>query len=173
MSASENLPIRYTSEQLLKDVTEIHARCFDHRPVLQGHISFFLKEFEEKRGERERARLEKTSVVLKKLNDILLPETNQAMNIFLTDITAKLQVATELCKKAEEADTEAEGLKQAVVEKLEVQREARRQNWENFMVQQCQRSARVDQEYMESLAQMKAHYADLEEKIKHPAPIMP
>ena len=30
----------------LPDALEIHGRLFDHRPVLQGHISNFVKEFE-------------------------------------------------------------------------------------------------------------------------------
>lgn len=59
------------------------------------------------------------------------------------------------------------------VENLGVQKEARRQDWENFMVQQCQRSARVDQEYFDSVAQMKAYYSDLEDKLKQPAPVTP
>ena len=30
----------------LLDVLELHGRLFDHRPVLQGHITSFVKEFE-------------------------------------------------------------------------------------------------------------------------------
>lgn len=30
----------------ISDLSEIHARLVDHRPILQGHISFFVKEFE-------------------------------------------------------------------------------------------------------------------------------
>ena len=28
------------------DIGEIHSRLFDHRPVVSGEISYFLKEFE-------------------------------------------------------------------------------------------------------------------------------
>ena len=41
---------RYTLACILcyifPDVTEIHARLLDHRPILQGHINYFVKEFE-------------------------------------------------------------------------------------------------------------------------------
>lgn len=28
------------------DLNEIHARLLDHRPILQGHVNFFVREFE-------------------------------------------------------------------------------------------------------------------------------
>ena len=31
---------------IITDVGEIHGRLFDHRPILQGHIRAFVKEFE-------------------------------------------------------------------------------------------------------------------------------
>ena len=31
---------------LFLDILELHGRLFDHKPVLQGHISSFVKEFE-------------------------------------------------------------------------------------------------------------------------------
>ncbi|TFK09149.1 Biogenesis of lysosome-related organelles complex 1 subunit 5 [Platysternon megacephalum] len=31
---------------IIKDIGEIHSRLLDHRPVIQGEIRYFIKEFE-------------------------------------------------------------------------------------------------------------------------------
>lgn len=43
---TEEIPFNKSHVSLPTDVTEIHARLFDHRPVLQGEISYFVKQFE-------------------------------------------------------------------------------------------------------------------------------
>uniref|UniRef100_A0A8D8QMX3 Biogenesis of lysosome-related organelles complex 1 subunit 5 n=1 Tax=Cacopsylla melanoneura TaxID=428564 RepID=A0A8D8QMX3_9HEMI len=56
-----------SSENIIKEVSAVWSRLFDHRPFLQGEINFFLKEFEEKRGERE---VEKLFEILEKSTEI-------------------------------------------------------------------------------------------------------
>ncbi|KAL1464070.1 hypothetical protein WDU94_003752 [Cyamophila willieti] len=57
-----------TSENnIVKEVSAVWSRLFDHRPFLQGEINFFVKEFEEKRGERE---VEKLFEILEKSTEI-------------------------------------------------------------------------------------------------------
>ncbi|KAL3890273.1 hypothetical protein ACJMK2_002559 [Sinanodonta woodiana] len=146
-------------EQIFKDITEIHARLFDHRPAIQGHVDYFLKEFEEKRGDREKLRLKGIETAVADIKDKFLPESKDAMDAFLTNLIAKLKVATEVCKKIEEKENNIE------IPYLEDQREQRKKNWEDFMQRQFERSAEVDQEYDAQVIKLSKEYSDLEDKL--------
>ncbi|KAJ8321990.1 hypothetical protein KUTeg_000461 [Tegillarca granosa] len=102
------------------NVAELHARLIDHHPVLQGHINYFVKEFEEKRNNREIERLQKTSEAINEMNNRLIPESEDAMKTFLINVTAKcnivlklcsVKVATEVCKKIVEKENSVDVLK--------------------------------------------------------------
>lgn len=42
---------------IVKDAGEVYARLFDHRPVLQSEIKFFMREFQTKRNNKEEVNL--------------------------------------------------------------------------------------------------------------------
>ncbi|XP_009876103.1 PREDICTED: biogenesis of lysosome-related organelles complex 1 subunit 5-like, partial [Apaloderma vittatum] len=63
----------------LLDLGEIYSRLLDHRPVIQGEIRYFVKEFEEKRGLRELRVLENLKSTVFETNEHVLPKCEQAM----------------------------------------------------------------------------------------------
>ncbi|NXG10165.1 BL1S5 protein, partial [Sakesphorus luctuosus] len=66
-------------QPIVKDVGEIYSRLLDHRPVIQGEIRYFVKEFEEKRGLRELRVLENLKSTIFETNERVLPKCEQAM----------------------------------------------------------------------------------------------
>ena len=46
-----NVVLQKTDNEIIK--LDLYERLFNHRPFLQGEIKHFVKEFEEKRGDRE------------------------------------------------------------------------------------------------------------------------
>ncbi|XP_048731056.1 biogenesis of lysosome-related organelles complex 1 subunit 5-like [Ostrea edulis] len=146
-------------QQLFKDLSEIHARLVDHRPILQGHISFFVKEFEDKRGDHDRERLKKLNEEIREMKDGLLPEAMQGMDCFLANLTAKLKVATEVCKRVEEKENSVD------TEILEIERERRRKDWTEFLARQHETCDQVDAEFSEQAEIVAKHYEDLEKNL--------
>lgn len=151
--------IKMIAEQILKDVIEVHSRLFDHRPILQGHMKAFVKEFEEKRGNRELERLQKTSNVVKDMKDVYVEETSQALDTYLANVHAKLKVAVEVCAKIEEKENNVD------VGFLQLQRQQRRQDWDTFMQSQFEKSAEVDRWMDEEMKRVTEEYNELEAKM--------
>ncbi|KAL4219359.1 synaptic vesicle cytoskeletal transport [Mactra antiquata] len=147
------------TEQIVRDLLEVNSRLFDHRPILQGHIRAFVKEFEEKRGDREVARLDKVKVLLTDMKDKYIPETQSGLDTFLTNIEAKVRVALEVCKKIEEKENNVE------VGFLDLQRGRRREEWDVFMQQQFEKSAKVDEDMDSEMKKVSAEYVELEKNL--------
>ncbi|XP_033726588.1 biogenesis of lysosome-related organelles complex 1 subunit 5-like [Pecten maximus] len=147
------------NEQIVKDISELNARLLDHRPILQGHINYFIKEFEEKRGDREQERLEKMSKELTTMNQILLPESLDAMQVYLANVAAKLKVATEVCHKIEEKGNSFE------TSILEEGRQRRNRDWEAYYASQLEKCEHVDSDFEEQVKILHRHYNELEDKL--------
>ncbi|RZF46262.1 hypothetical protein LSTR_LSTR016347, partial [Laodelphax striatellus] len=75
---------------------DIWSRLFDHRPFLSGEIQYFIKEFEEKRSDREVENLFKTLETVSEIKD------NQIDKVFssgkeLKDLKCQLDIAIDRC----------------------------------------------------------------------------
>ncbi|OWF40144.1 biogenesis of lysosome-related organelles complex 1 subunit 5-like [Mizuhopecten yessoensis] len=147
------------NEHIVKDIAELHARLLDHHPVLQGHVSYFIKEFEEKRGDREKERLEKMSREINTMNKTLLPESLDAMQVYLANVSAKLKVATEVCHKIEEKGNNVE------TSILEEGRERRNKDWETYTNMQLNKCEQIDEDFEEQIKTLHRHYNELEDKL--------
>ncbi|XP_052802916.1 biogenesis of lysosome-related organelles complex 1 subunit 5-like [Mya arenaria] len=148
------------SEQIIRDVFEVHGRLFDHKPVLQGHIKAFVREFEEKRGGREVEQLEKISGQVLDIKDKYLEEMKTALDTFLTNIQAKASVAVEVCKKIEEKENNVD------VGQLELERDRRKREWDTFMQKQFERSAEVDRDMDAEMKKVAEEYVEMEKKLQ-------
>uniref|UniRef100_A0A8C2TZX7 Biogenesis of lysosome-related organelles complex 1 subunit 5 n=1 Tax=Coturnix japonica TaxID=93934 RepID=A0A8C2TZX7_COTJA len=73
-------------QPIIKDVGEIYSRLLDHRPVIQGEIRYFVKEFEEKRGLRELRVLENLKKTIFETNGNILPKCEQSMQDNLSEV---------------------------------------------------------------------------------------
>uniref|UniRef100_A0A3B4D3Y8 Biogenesis of lysosome-related organelles complex 1 subunit 5 n=1 Tax=Pygocentrus nattereri TaxID=42514 RepID=A0A3B4D3Y8_PYGNA len=94
-------------DKITKDVGDIQSRLLDHRPVLQGEIRYFVREFEEKRGFRECRLLENLNKMVAETNEEVLPKCKECMQDNLCDIfTRSLNYElSELCRQMRSNET--------------------------------------------------------------------
>ncbi|KAI8506096.1 biogenesis of lysosome- organelles complex 1 subunit [Branchiostoma belcheri] len=129
------------AEGIVKDVGEIHARLLDHRPVVQGEIKCFIREFEGKRNHREEERLESVLNHAQQMGHTI-PACTRLMEDNLAQVTANLRVATSMCEKISETEE-----KLAKADPLKERRGERQKEWDAFMSDQYGLSAEVDREH--------------------------
>ncbi|XP_016830885.1 biogenesis of lysosome-related organelles complex 1 subunit 5 isoform X2 [Cricetulus griseus] len=117
---------------IIKDLGEIHSRLLDHRPVTQGEIRYFVKEFEEKRGLRELRVLENLKNMIQETNDRMLPKCRETMQDGLEEALQRLQAANDsICR-----------LQQREQERKKVTREASHDTSAGLLVLGWQESSR-------------------------------
>ncbi|XP_064597687.1 biogenesis of lysosome-related organelles complex 1 subunit 5-like [Liolophura sinensis] len=151
-----------TTETILKDILEIHGRILEHRPVIQGDINFFIKEFEEKYKGQDLNRLRAVEEGFTRMIDSGVPECEGLLEQNTQNVLRKVKKATEMCDKI----AEKEGTIEA--DFLRTQRESRAEEWAEFMKIQFEKSADVDRDFNQQTEAMKKHYQELEEKLKLP-----
>ncbi|XP_010143407.1 PREDICTED: biogenesis of lysosome-related organelles complex 1 subunit 5-like, partial [Buceros rhinoceros silvestris] len=88
----------------LRDVGEIYSRLLDHRPVIQGEIRYFVKEFEEKRGLRELRVLENLQSTISETNEDVLPRCEQVMRDSWSETFRRLQAASNRIQRLQERE---------------------------------------------------------------------
>ncbi|CAH1772353.1 unnamed protein product [Owenia fusiformis] len=148
------------AEAISKDVGEIYSRLFDHKPVIQGEINYFIKEFEEKRQDREVERLHKMAYHMEELNNKVMPECHNNMEKYLGDIEAKIKAATYMCNKVTEKEAALNS-----DELLKSSRAARVKEWSEFIEEMCEKSKAVDDNHEEQAQKLLNHYKELEENL--------
>ncbi|XP_062425970.1 biogenesis of lysosome-related organelles complex 1 subunit 5 [Rhea pennata] len=147
---------------IIKDVGEIHSRLLDHRPVIQGEIRYFIKEFEEKRGLRELRVLENLKNTIFETNEHVLPKCEQAMHDNLSKALERLQAANDAIHRLQEKEHEERKL---LTNKLIADEEKRISHWETFVKEQQNKQAEVDEEHRKAMQRLKEQYADMEKEL--------
>ncbi|NXY81338.1 BL1S5 protein, partial [Alcedo cyanopectus] len=146
----------------LPDVGEIYSRLLDHRPVIQGEIRYFIKEFEEKRGLRELRVLENLQSTILGSKEQVLPSCEQAMQDCLREAIQRLQAANSRIHGLREREQEERKLQ---ADKLLAGREQRVALWEEFMREQQRKHAEVEEEHRKALERLKEQYAQMEKEL--------
>ncbi|XP_078396067.1 biogenesis of lysosome-related organelles complex 1 subunit 5 [Cetorhinus maximus] len=147
-------------ERARRDLSEIHSRLFDHRPIIQAEIRYFIKEFEEKRGFREQRGLEAVNNLIMELNDQLLPKTQEAMCSDIPSVLARLQATNHIMNRIQQREQEADQNDQ-----LQASRERRRAEWEAFVSEQRRQGAEVEEEHAKAAEWLKEQYAAMEKDL--------
>ncbi|XP_067010970.1 biogenesis of lysosome-related organelles complex 1 subunit 5 [Anabrus simplex] len=145
---------------VIKDVGEIWTRLFDHRPFLNGEIKFILKEFEEKRSDRE---VEKLFQILERVTEIKETQIDRvklASDVHLPNLNANLEVAVSMCNRILEKE---EGHRTDTT--LLAKREIRKTEWENFIEDMTLKIGKVDATFEEKEVELREFYTDLEKKL--------
>ncbi|XP_076683354.1 biogenesis of lysosome-related organelles complex 1 subunit 5 [Andrena cerasifolii] len=145
---------------VIKDTGEIWSRLFDHRPFIQGEITFFLREFQEKRGDREVEHLFKILEYSTELKENQLDRTEQLGDCHLPSLKANVDVALSMCERVlqREQDFDSDGA-------LQENRERRKLEWEKFVNDMSEKCAKVNQTFEEKEEEIKEFYMDLERKL--------
>ncbi|XP_009883731.1 PREDICTED: biogenesis of lysosome-related organelles complex 1 subunit 5 [Charadrius vociferus] len=146
----------------LLDVGEIYSRLLDHRPVIQGEIRYFVKEFEEKRGLRELRVLENLKNTIFETNEHVLPKCEQAMHDNLNEAFKRLQAANDMIRRLQEREHEERKLQ---ADKLMAREEKRIAHWEEFMKEQQNKQAEVDEEHRKAVERLKEQYSEMEKEL--------
>ncbi|XP_074998774.1 biogenesis of lysosome-related organelles complex 1 subunit 5 isoform X5 [Calonectris borealis] len=149
-------------QPIIKDVGEIYSRLLDHRPVIQGEIRYFVKEFEEKRGLRELRVLENLKNTIFETNEHVLPKCEQAMHDNLNEAFKRLQAANDMIHRLQEREHEERKLQ---AEKLMACEEKRIAHWEEFMKEQQNKQAEVDEEHRKAMERLKEQYSEMEREL--------
>ncbi|KAG6801292.1 biogenesis of lysosome-related organelles complex 1 subunit 5 [Apis cerana] len=145
---------------IIKDTGEIWSRLFDHRPFIQGEITFFLREFQEKRDDREVERLFKILEYSTDLKESQLDRTEQLGDCHLPSLKANVDVALSMCERVlqKEQDFDSDVA-------LQANREARKVEWEKFVNDMSEKCEKVNQTFEEKENEIKEFYIDLERKL--------
>lgn len=147
-----------TNRSGFEDISEVHSRLFNHRPFLQGEVKHFLREFEEKRGDREVENIFSCLERVSELRDLGLPGLiTSATSNSSTSLVANLEVAESMLGRIlEQGDT-------GEVEKtLVASRDAREKEWTNFLQEVQIRCRKIDQSFKEQEDAIRKKYQDLE-----------
>ncbi|XP_026532458.1 biogenesis of lysosome-related organelles complex 1 subunit 5 isoform X2 [Notechis scutatus] len=147
---------------IFKDVGEIYSRLLDHRPVIQGEIRYFIKEFEEKRGLRELRVLENLNNTIFEANDKILPKCEEVMHGNLNEILKRLQVANQMFHALQQTEQEESQLQTEKLRAAEAQCIA---DWEEFMKEQHRLKTMVNEEHAKATEHLKEQYAALEKDL--------
>ncbi|XP_063154945.1 biogenesis of lysosome-related organelles complex 1 subunit 5 [Candoia aspera] len=147
---------------IFKDVGEIYSRLLDHRPVIQGEIRYFIKEFEEKRGLREMRVLENLKNTMFEANDKILPKCEEVMRGNLNEVLGRLQVANQMFNTFQQREQEE---RQLQTEKLRAGEAQRVALWEAFMEEQQHLKATVNEEHTKAMERLKEQYAVMEKDL--------
>lgn len=145
---------------IVKDTGEIWSRLFDHRPFVQGEITFFLREFQEKRGDREVERLFKILEYSTELKESQLDRTEQLGDCHLPSLKANVDVALSMCERVLQREQNFDSDKA-----LRQNRELRKVEWEAFVNDMSEKCEKVNQTFEEKENEIKEFYVDLEKKL--------
>ncbi|XP_032529105.1 biogenesis of lysosome-related organelles complex 1 subunit 5 isoform X2 [Danaus plexippus] len=121
-----------------------------------------LKEFEEKRGDRE---VENLFAILEKLTDIKdtqLEKVEKASSTALPVLAEKLNQALQL---SEEIEADYLELQKKSKQKLAENKEKRQQEWDQFIDDMNFKCQRIDNTFEEKEEELRDLYADLKHKL--------
>ncbi|XP_060813857.1 biogenesis of lysosome-related organelles complex 1 subunit 5 [Bombus pascuorum] len=145
---------------IIRDTGEIWSRLFDHRPFIQGEITFFLREFQEKRDDREVERLFKILEYSTDLKESQLDRTEQLGDCHLPSLKANVDVALSMCERVLQREQNFD----SDIALLE-NREIRKSEWEKFVNDMSEKCEKVNQTFQEKENEIKEFYIDLERKL--------
>ncbi|XP_011365326.1 biogenesis of lysosome-related organelles complex 1 subunit 5 isoform X2 [Pteropus vampyrus] len=144
------------------DLGEIHSRLLDHRPVIQGETRYFVKEFEEKRGLREMRVLENLKNMIHETNEHTLSKCRESMQDNLNQVLQRLQAATDSVCRLQQREQER---KKIYNDHLIANEKQHVTQWEDFMKEQYNKQAEVDEEHRKAMERLKEQYAEMEKDL--------
>lgn len=144
-----------------KDIADIHSRLFNHRPFINGEIRHFVKEFEEKRGDREVERVFKVLEKVTELRDSEVDKVKAQCDSVLPNLNANLLVAQSMSNKILDQSRSRE-----IETALENSRQNREKEWNNFMVDIQDKCTKIDDAYKQKEIDVKTNYETLEKQFQ-------
>ncbi|XP_066578239.1 biogenesis of lysosome-related organelles complex 1 subunit 5 isoform X2 [Amia ocellicauda] len=147
-------------EKIAKDVGDVQSRLLDHRPVIQGEIRYFVREFEEKRGFRETRLLDNLNKMVVETNEQAIPKCAEAMHSHLCDALTRLEAANHMIQRIQQRELEAQQSSN-----LQACEDRRKAEWEEFMKEQSRRREAIDEEQAKAVGRLSAQYSEMEKDL--------
>lgn len=144
-----------------KDLFDVHGRLFNHRPFLQGEIRHFVKEFEEKRGDREVENVFKILEKVTELRDCEVDKVKAECDSIVPQVNANLLVANSMYNKILDQARTSE-----IEQALDSSRHARDKEWSNFIQDIQNKCEKIDDAYRKKEQDLRLHYIKLDEMMK-------
>jgi len=91
-------------DRVLKDIGDVESRLFNHRPFIQGETKFILKEFEEKRKEREVRRMFEMLEIVTDIKETQIEKGVKLGDMHLCNLTGHFEVALRMCNNIVERE---------------------------------------------------------------------
>ncbi|EDO34439.1 predicted protein [Nematostella vectensis] len=138
-------------EKMVRDISGVYARLFDHRAVLQAECKYMLREFEGKRNDRELERLRESEQKIRQVQEEIPKCITESVK--LKDLLEELKVAREKCHEIlvkEEQDLFKERREEIFIES--------KKNWETFIGEIAEEEKRIEEEFEQSAEKLRARY---------------
>lgn len=127
---------------------------------MQGEIKHFVKEFEEKRGDREVESVFKILETVTELDSGEIDKVKAQCDSTLPNLNAKLLVANSMCNKILDQARSSE-----IEQALESSKAARDKEWNGFLNDCKDKKQNVDDAYLKKENDIRDRYAKLEENL--------
>ncbi|XP_042366280.1 biogenesis of lysosome-related organelles complex 1 subunit 5 [Plectropomus leopardus] len=150
-------------DKITKDVGDIQSRLFDHRPVINAEIHYFVREFEEKRGHRESRLLENLNKMVPEANEQMLPTDLEGM---LSDVVKRLEAANHMAERVQQRELEAQQSTQ-----LQGNMERLKDEWADFLKEQQRLKEEVDEEHAKAVGQLSTQYSEKKKDLAKFSPL--
>ncbi|CAG7828269.1 unnamed protein product [Allacma fusca] len=146
----------------VKDASEIYSSIFDHSPLTRKEIEYFVREFEDTRGDREVDYLFKILEKTTELKDTEITKVKSLADIHLPKLSAELQVAESISKKLLQ---KAESSDKVSAARLEQKRSERAAEWDAFVHDMTKKCIRIDNAYKAKEDEVRDLYQKAEVKL--------
>lgn len=142
---------------MIADLSDIHARLFNHRPFVQGEVRHFVREFEDQRGDREVERVFRVLERVTELRDEHVDQVCDAAQAHLPGVQATLARTRTLCQNILDQNRTRE------IEKAsENSKQIRAREWQEFEQDLDRQRQRITEAYQTKAIDLQRQYADLE-----------
>ncbi|XP_054621573.1 biogenesis of lysosome-related organelles complex 1 subunit 5 [Dunckerocampus dactyliophorus] len=142
-------------DRIIKDVGDIQSRLFDHRPIVNAEIRYFVREFEEKRGHRESRLLENLHKMVQETNEQTLPADLEGIKQQLSNVIGRLEAANHMAERVQQRELEAQKSSQ-----LQENMERMKDEWADFLKEQLRLKEEVDEEHAKAVGQVSIQYSE-------------
>ncbi|KAL1006383.1 hypothetical protein UPYG_G00071640 [Umbra pygmaea] len=149
-----------TMDKIAKDVGDIQCRLIDHRPVIQGEIRYFVREFEEKRGFRESRLLDNINKMVVETNEQALPKCSEHMHEHLCEVLTRLEAANHMSQRIQQRELEAQQSPQ-----LQASIDRQKEDWEAFLKEQQRLKEEVDEEHLKAVGRLSTMYSEMKKDL--------
>lgn len=153
-------------DKIAQDVGDIQSRLFDHRPIINAEIRYFVREFEEKRGHRESRLLENLNKMVLETNEQMLPTDLEAMSQQLSDISKRLDAANHMAERVQQRELESQQSTQ-----LQTNMEHLKDEWAEFLKEQQRLKEEVDEEHAKAVGQLSTRFCEMKKDLTKFSPL--